>query len=317
MLYRELPDFVSMPGGRIGRWTAPLIAFAAGLTAAAVLLLAGLGVLAALPAVAGLVLGAILARKQPTLVAADPGLAAGPDFALVGAILAMTREPMALTSGEGSLLVANPAYRERFGHGAAPMALGDDPSAREGLELVQAMAWRDGAGCVSGIVTAAGTTPVEVQRVGARSDLLLWRFPEPGHPDASAAGQDRIDQGMIESLDSAGILAARIDSDGRLLAANRSFLDRVVDQAEWDRRPVGQFLSEDAEGTVRLVSEGKQGRPLRARPPSRRLGLGAARNAAARRSRRGFAAGAGSESPGPARRASGRAGDRRIAMGAS
>jgi two-component system cell cycle sensor histidine kinase/response regulator CckA len=42
------------------------------------------------------------------------------------------------------------------------LALAANDDARQGLELAQSMAWRDGAGCVAGIDTEAGTTPVEV-----------------------------------------------------------------------------------------------------------------------------------------------------------
>ena len=105
-------------------------------------------------------------------------LVGGPDYSLVGSALGLSRDPVALTNGEGSLLVVNAAYRERFGSIAAARSSRPAMTRGQGLKLAQSMAWRDGAGCVAGIETSAGISPVEVERVGAQGDLLLWRFPE-------------------------------------------------------------------------------------------------------------------------------------------
>ena len=261
MLYRELPLVAARPNPWV-RWLAPLLAAAAAVTVGVLAWLA-ISPSAALPiAAAGIAIAAFLAlRKRP--VPPPEVLAAGPDFALAGAILSMNREPLALTNGEGSLLVANPAYRERFGQGMAPHAIGADEAGREGLKLAQTMAWRDGAGCVSGITTSSGSTPVEVERVGARSDLLLWRFPEPSQASAPAGAKRGLDQDAIEGLGSAGIIALQIDEGQRVVAANRLFVDRLPGSQQWQGQPLGQFLTPEAEGSVRLISEGKDARPYR------------------------------------------------------
>ena len=116
----------------------------------------------------------------------------GPDFSLVGSTLGLSRDPTALTSSEGSVLVVNNAYRERFGGNVAPLSLGASEEAQSDLELAKMMAWRDGAGCVAGIATRAGTSPVEVERVGAHGELLLWRFPQPPLPDPLTAAVKRV-----------------------------------------------------------------------------------------------------------------------------
>jgi two-component system, cell cycle sensor histidine kinase and response regulator CckA len=260
MLYRELPAIASAPSTGWVRWLAPLLVAAAGLTLATLLWLAGFALLAVGGAFAGAVAAALLAlrdRPAPLSTAISPG----PDFALVGAILAMHDEPVAITNGEGSLLVANEAYRERFGAGRLPLGLGADEAATEGLKLAQSMAWRDGAGCVAGIDTLAGRTPVEVDRVGARNDLLLWRFPRPSAVAAPAANAAP-DHSSLDELDSAGIMAAQLDADGRTVAANRSFFERLHGH-DWRGRGLDELLSTDSEGLVRLVVDGKDGRAYR------------------------------------------------------
>src|SRR6185503_1186304 len=117
-------------------------------------------------------------RSRPS----DP-LLVGPDYALLGSALGLSTDPVALTTGEGSLLLVNAAFRERFGGARPPLELAADDDAAEGLKLAQTMAWRDGGGCVAAVETIAGATPVEVERIGTADNLLLWRFVRPGLPD--------------------------------------------------------------------------------------------------------------------------------------
>src|SRR5437868_4216491 len=182
MLYQELPRIDSTPLDGWGPWLAPLIAGAAAVTAAVVLLLTGQLVLAGLAVAAGVIGATILLRPSAARDLPPETLASGPDYSLVGAALGVSRDPLALTDQEGSLLIVNSAYRERFGNTPA-VQLAASEEGRNGLELAQSMALRDGAGCVAGVETTAGNSRVEVERVGARDDLLLWRFPAPPAAD--------------------------------------------------------------------------------------------------------------------------------------
>src|SRR6478672_6266880 len=176
MLYQELPRIESTPLDGWSRWLAPALIGAAALTAAVVMLLVGSPLLGGIALILGL-LGATISLRRPGAIPVVEALAAGgPDYSLVGSALSLSREPVALTDGEASLLVVNAAYRERFGN-SPPLKLAATDEAQQGLKLAQSMAWRDGAGCVAGIDTGAGISPVEVERAGSRSDLLLWRFP--------------------------------------------------------------------------------------------------------------------------------------------
>jgi two-component system cell cycle sensor histidine kinase/response regulator CckA len=266
MLYQELPRIESSRLDRWGRWLSPALAGGAGLTVALLAAIAGAPLLLiAAIAVAG-VAGTALAFRSasPSKARAEP-IAAGPDFALLGSAMGLSHEPVALTSGEGSLLIANAAYRDRFGGALPPLELASDEDARQGLRLAQSMAWRDGAGCVAGIATSAGASPVEVERVGSLGELLLWRFPQPPAADPLTSAVKRIDGLSGERLAAAGVLAAVVDGNGKIIAANRAFAERAIgpNQALGETRFVELVeIGEDEE--MRLAAEGEAGRPVRA-----------------------------------------------------
>jgi two-component system cell cycle sensor histidine kinase/response regulator CckA len=265
MLHQHLPELDSRSADAWARWLVPGLVAAVGLSAAAVLAIAGWPAAAASAAGLGLIAGAVLYVRAPAPVDPPQSLVVGPDYSLVGAALALSREPVALTTAEGSLMLVNSAYRDRFGPSRAPSTLGADDEAQTGLEMARTMALRDGAGCVSGISTNAGTSPVEVERAGAGGELLLWRFPEPGEPDLLDASARRIEGAVGARLSDAGVMAVVVGDDGTLLAANRAFVERAVPAGT----AIGTVRFPDlvvaiAEDRMRLVADGDAGEPLRA-----------------------------------------------------
>jgi len=264
VLYQELPRIDETPLDGWGRWLVPALTAAAALTAGLVLLLVGQVVIAAVIVAAGAIGGVVALRKPAAAPQLAEPLAAGPDYSLVGSALGLSRDPIALTGGEGTLLVVNTAYRERFGN-SPPLGVAANEQANEGLKLAQSMAWRDGAGCVARIETVAGTSPVEVDRVGARNDLLLWRFPEAPAADPLMIAVKRIQGTVGVRLAAAGVLAAVVDSKGLILAANSLFADRAVDPKQQLRSARFADLVEIGEDEqMRLVAEGEGGQPVRA-----------------------------------------------------
>jgi two-component system cell cycle sensor histidine kinase/response regulator CckA len=265
MLYQELPRIESSGLDGWSRWIVPAVIIGAALTVALLLLLIGQQLFAAAAVFAGLACAAYVHFKLPTEVPSTEPLVVGPDYSLLGSALGLSREPAALTTSEGSLLIVNAAYRERFGGTRPPLELGVDEQASQGLQLAKTMAWRDGAGCVAGIATAAGTSPVEAERVGSGGDLLLWRFPGPSPADPISSAVKRV-QGVIgERLASAGVLAAVVDSKGKLLGANKPFLQRAMPSG--GGRSSIRFSSLVKLGDdklMRFVSEGEAAEPLRA-----------------------------------------------------
>ena len=262
MLYQELPRIDSTPLDRWSRWFTPFLIGAAALTAGLVLLLVGSLVLAGLAVVLG-VIGALIAVGRPQQPPRLETLAGGPDYSLVGSALGLSRDPVALTDGAGSLLVVNAVYRERFGS-KPPLQVGEGEDAQQGLKLAQSMASRDGAGCVAGIGTSAGTSPVEVERVGASNDLLLWRFPAASAPDALSVAARRIEGPIGERLASAGVAAAAVDGKGAILAANSLFAERALAPDRSLRSARFTELVEVGEDEqMRLVADGEGAHPIR------------------------------------------------------
>jgi len=266
MLYQELPPIEAGPLDGWGRWLTPALVLGAAVTVAVLLAITGAPLLAwAAVVVAGVAVSAFAYARDAVSKAPAAPLVVGPDYSLIGSALGLSRDPVALTTGEGSLLVVNAAYRDRFGGAHPPLEVAADDDARQGLELAQSMAWRDGAGCVAGIATSAGSTPVEVERVGSFGDLLLWRFPEPPAPDQLASAAKRIDGVVGERLAAAGVLAAVVDGNGTILAANRAFAERAIGPDE--KLGTSRFsdlveLGED--GQMHLVAEGDGGQGHRA-----------------------------------------------------
>jgi two-component system cell cycle sensor histidine kinase/response regulator CckA len=179
MLYQELPRIESSPLDGWGRWLAPALIAGAGLTAALLLLVLGQPLVAGLALLVGLAGAGISSLRKPPVELPTHALEVGPDYSLLGSALGLSKEPVALTTGEGSLLLANAAYRERFGAARAPLDLGANDDARQGLQLAQGMAIRDGAGCVAGIETSAGPTRSTSTGVGPASCSAAPEFLPP------------------------------------------------------------------------------------------------------------------------------------------
>jgi len=264
MLHEELPSIDSTPLDGWERWLVPALAAAAGLTAALIFLLLGQAVAAGLAFVAGIGLAVLLSRRSVPIRALEEPLVVGPDYSLVGAALGLSDDPVALTDGEGTLLVVNAAYRERF-ENTPPAQLASTDEAIEALALARSMAWRDGAGCVAGVETRSGTSRVEVDRVGTLGDLLLWRFPSAPARDPLAVASGRIGGTTGSQLAAAGVLAAVVNARGEIVVANSLFVDRAL--ASGQKIQLARFadLVEVSEGDqMRLIAEGEAGLPLRA-----------------------------------------------------
>jgi two-component system, cell cycle sensor histidine kinase and response regulator CckA len=267
MLQQHLPHLDSRPVGGASRWLVPAIAAAAALTGAGLLWMAGTGTAALLflaVCAVGFPAMALLRKSRPAQAPDLEQLVSPPDYSLVGSMLGLTADAAGVTDADGTLLAANAVYRERF-DGRPPGKLPADSDSAQALETARGMAWRESGGCATGIETEAGTFAVEVERVGARSDLLLWRFlkPMPTDPVALTAARMRGKPG--ETLAAAGLLAALIDPDGKLVSCNSLFATRAL-AGRGDGEPLrlADLVEATEEGQCRLVAEGEVGRPLRA-----------------------------------------------------
>jgi two-component system, cell cycle sensor histidine kinase and response regulator CckA len=127
------------------------------------------------------------------------------------------------------------------------------------------MAWRDGGGCAAGIATEKGTYALEIERVGARADLLLWRFLKPGSSDPVALANRRLRGRIGDLLGGAGVLAAVADGEGRLVSWNALFESRALEgRVDKEKPRFAELVEAGEEGLFHLVAQGDGGRPLRA-----------------------------------------------------
>jgi two-component system cell cycle sensor histidine kinase/response regulator CckA len=265
MLQQQLP-LLDSETAAFPRWLAPAVAGAAGLSVAALLWIGGARI-AALTVLGFAVLGAALLafRKASSAPSVDlSGVAAAPDFSIIGSILALTGDAAAVTSSDGTLLAANPAYRELF-ENRPPDKLPADNDSSQSLGTARTMAYRDGGGCAAGIVTEGGTFALEVERIGARGDLLLWRFLKPAPADPVKVMAARIGGQPGDLMSKGGILSAFVDGEGRLISWNRLFGERALaGRADGENHRLGDLIEAGEDGLFRLVAEGEAGRPLRA-----------------------------------------------------
>jgi two-component system, cell cycle sensor histidine kinase and response regulator CckA len=264
VLYQELPRIESTRLDGWGPWLEAAVLAGAALSVAILLLLLGQPLFGGAAIFFGLAAATVAYRRLPSTQLAGEPLVVGPDYSIVGAALALSREASALTSSEGSLLIVNPAYRERFGGTRPPLELGSDEQAQQGLQLAKSMAWRDGAGCVAAIATDSGMSPVEVERVGTQGELLLWRFPDPSPVDPLTNAVKGV-QGLTgERLGGVGVMAAVVDAKGRLLAANRLFQERAL-RSEQIKATVhfSELVDVGEDQRMRLVTDGEAAPPLR------------------------------------------------------
>jgi two-component system cell cycle sensor histidine kinase/response regulator CckA len=266
MLHQELPSIADRPLDGGGRWLLPGLGGAAVFSLAALWFLVGpipALVLAGL-AGGGAIAAAVALRRPASAPAPESLVHGGPDYGLVGAALALCEEPAAITSSDGALLAANEAYRLRF-DALPPLKLPADEESNQSLLTAVSMAWRDGAGCVAGVATLAGTSAVEVQRAGLRNDMLLWRYPSPPSADPLALAVQGISGVTGERLTRAGVLAALVDSEGRVLAANKLFADRAIPAGQNENSPrFSELVQVGEDGLFYLPAEGDGGVGLRA-----------------------------------------------------
>ena len=261
MLDRELALLEAEPPGAM-RWLVPALVAAA--AASGALLFASVGE----PLFAGLFLAGVVAMLVAAFVLEKRNDVSNdatttvpvPDFALASAALNMTRDPSALTDGDGKVLGTNLAYRTRYGD-ASPKFLPGSGKAKDKLQALGAQAWRDGRASAE-VPLKGGRLPVTVERVGSAADLLLWRIAR-GQPDMLATLVKRVSGVEGELFSLSGVLAAAVDDQGRVLAANHAFIERLGgDRAAVVGRHFGE-IAEMRDNALRLLAEGEAAPPLR------------------------------------------------------
>src|SRR6478672_7058255 len=102
MLYQELPRIEADPLKGWGRWLMPALVAGTAVTIALLLLIARAPLIApAAVALVGLGVAAFAFSSDPVAKTPAGPLVVGPDYALIGSALGLSRDPVALTTGEG------------------------------------------------------------------------------------------------------------------------------------------------------------------------------------------------------------------------
>jgi two-component system cell cycle sensor histidine kinase/response regulator CckA len=266
LLYEQLDlnEVEPLEGGL--RWLMPGLVAAAAASGALLFFMIGQPIYGGLflaGFVGMLVAAFVIDRRSARRVEVEPVIL--PDLALVGSALSLSPDAAVITAADGSLRSVNAAYKTRFGGTPDPLEAGKDKKAAKLLANLREAALRDGSASAEEVQTRKGPLRVEVSRVGIDNGLLLWRFAGDAPEDPLDVAAKRIAGQTGERLAAAGVLAVLVDRDGRLVAANALFSDRALGGSVSTKRPplFTELVDATAEGTVRLLAEGPDARPIR------------------------------------------------------
>jgi two-component system cell cycle sensor histidine kinase/response regulator CckA len=266
MLYEQLDlnEVEPLDGGL--RWLIPALVGAAAASGALLFFMIGQPIYGGLflaGFVGMLVAAFVVDRRGAKRIEVEPIIL--PDLALVGSVLNLSPDAAAVTTTDGSLRSVNAAYKDRFGGTTVPLESGKDKKAAKLLVGLLESALRDGSASADRISTASGPLRVDVSRIGISNELLLWRYSGESHEDPLDVAAKRIAGQTGERLAAAGVLAVLVDHEGRLVAANALFSDRALGGTVSAKRPplFAELVEPTADGTVRLLAEGPDARPVR------------------------------------------------------
>ena len=187
------------------------------------------------------------------------------DWSLARGLAAASDAAVAVTDRAGRLVCANDAFEAMFGGFVPPPGLPLDEAAVEALGQAGRTAWRDGRARAAGLRAGSRMLAAAVARTGERGDMLVWRFDADHEHDLADSIADLLADGHGDRLGTAGVMAALVDADGRVRAANRVLAQRATGRAETqvEGRDFARFLITDSRGDVRFEREGLEGVPLR------------------------------------------------------
>lgn len=255
----------SLPTSPTASRGAALIAVTCGCAAAAIILvvIGSAPIAAAFLATALVATGAMLLFRR--LFPRTTELGAEPDWSVARTVAESSPDAIAVTDRAGRLVCANNRYETLFGGFATPPGLPFDATGVELLGAAGRAAWRDGTAGVARLPIKGAQLSAEVTRAGEDGNLLVWRFHATQGLDLAQTMENLISGGTGDRLGSAGIMAALINPDGRIRAANRVLRARAMGHEEGAivGRDFARFLITDSHGMARFEREGLARNPLR------------------------------------------------------
>ncbi|WP_019514962.1 hybrid sensor histidine kinase/response regulator [Sphingomonas sp. Mn802worker] len=255
-----MPDLRLAPIPR-GPRAALLIALAAGAAAGGVVLwLIGSIVVACAFVAAAMVLAGVTIGAR-VAVAKSPVAEEATDWSLAAALAGANADAVAVTGRSGHLMCANEAYDALCGGYPTPPALDLPDIDLARLTATGREAWRDGRATLSGLALGGAAVSVEVTRSGHAGDHLVWRFIGQRTSDLLGGIADELDGALGDRIGQAGIMAALLSADGKVMAGNRALRARALGQpnAPIEGQDLANLLTGDARHAVRFARDDDAG----------------------------------------------------------
>ena len=208
--------------------------------------------------------GVLLARRLfPTAASRE---ATPPDWTMLRQAIHHDDVAIAVTDRAGRMVCANDLFATWMGGFVTPPGLPLDGRGGELLKNAGRAAWRDGDGRADDIAVGPLKLHAQVTRTGQADDYLVWRFAAVERFDLVAELTRHLGGPAGRTLGHAGVMAALVNSEGRLRAANEAFLLRALDEEDsrhFAGRDVAPMLRLDDGGSLYFAREGGRGMPLR------------------------------------------------------
>jgi len=206
-------------------------------------------------------LGWALARRRPPVREPDWAL---PDWSVTFAAIDGGQGAVAINDRAGRLVCANAAYEAAFGTASAPPRLPVEAEWAEPLARAARDAWREGEVRLERIVASDRAWSVSARRAGRGEDFLIWRLTELAAADPAAELAGHLQGKLGRALAAAGIAAAMVDADGRIMAATSGFAQRATGDpaAALVGMEFVSLLRQDDHDRISWERDGARGGPL-------------------------------------------------------
>lgn len=260
------PAGTILPPATLSRLDVALLGALALVSAALLFWATGSSILAA-GFVAGLAVaagGILLARRL--FPAVTSGEAAAPDWTMLRQAVNHDDVAIAVTDRSGRMVCANDLFATWMGGFVTPPGLPLEGRGAELLKNAGRAAWRDGEGHAEDVAIGPLQLRAQVTRTGQAEDYLVWRFAAVERFDLAAELTRHLGGPAGRTLGSAGVMAALVNNEGRLRAANEAFLLRALgedDARHFAGRDVAPMLRLDDAGALYFAREGDRATPVR------------------------------------------------------
>ena len=206
-------------------------------------------------------LGWALARRRPPPREPDWAL---PDWSVTFAAIDGEQAAVAIIDRAGRLVCANAPYESAFGTASPPPRLPLDGEAAEPLNRAGRDAWREGQAGVERVRAGERSWSVEVRRAGRGEDFLIWRLVELTAADPVAETARHVTGKAGRALAAAGVSAALVDAEGRIVAASAGFAQRATGDpaAALVGMEFVSLLRQDEHDRISWERDGLRGGPL-------------------------------------------------------